>query len=441
MSPLQIRSDWPFAVNRSPIFYGWMIWLISTLGILMSIPGQTMGMGVFTDHFIAAFGLTRTQLSIAYLFGTLASSLLLTRAGRFYDDTGARISIVGASAGLGAFVVFIACIDILATPLSGLTGIPLAWVTFPLILVGYFGVRFTGQGVLTSASRNVLLLWYEKRRGFMSGSRSVVATLAFSLAPVLLALLISQFGWRGALYALAIIVGLGFSLLALVLVRDTPEACGLLPDGGAAAGVEEARLVYPDHSAEEAKRSPVFWIYASALAFHSLISTAVVFHIVAIFNEHGRSAEQAFGYFFPLAVVSVSVNLTASWLSDYMPLKPFLIVMLLAFAMGAWGLLTLGESSGYWLMVVGFGCAGGLWGVHSNLAFVRFFGRLHLGEISGVNTALTVVGSAIGPALFSVGNDLFATYHAAIWLSLGLLIVLLVAAVLIPQPEPRPAAQ
>ena len=50
MSTLQIRPDWPFPVNHSPIFYGWVIWLVSTLGILMSIPGQTMGMGVFTIY-------------------------------------------------------------------------------------------------------------------------------------------------------------------------------------------------------------------------------------------------------------------------------------------------------------------------------------------------------------------------------------------------------
>ena len=32
-------------------------------------------------------------------------------------------------------------------------------VAFALMVVGYFGVRFTGQGVLTSASRNLLLVW------------------------------------------------------------------------------------------------------------------------------------------------------------------------------------------------------------------------------------------------------------------------------------------
>jgi MFS family permease len=93
--------------------------------------------------------------------------------------------------------------------------------------------------------------------------------------------------------------------------------------------------------------------------------------------------------------------------------------------------------SGYWMLVVGFGAGGGLWGVLSNLAFIRYFGRLHLGEISGLNTSLTVFASALGPVLFSLGADLFDTYRAAAILCALVLVVLLVAAVVIGEPRTR----
>ena len=99
------------------------------------------------------------------------------------------------------------------------------------------------------------------------------------------------------------------------------------------------------------------------------------------------------------------VNLSASALSDYTRLKPFLVVMLCAFLLGAYGLATLEQTSGYWMLVLGFGAGGGLWGVLSNLVFVRQFGILHLGEISGLNTSITVLSSAIGPVVFSLAND------------------------------------
>ncbi|MFT5134775.1 MAG: OFA family oxalate/formate antiporter-like MFS transporter [Gammaproteobacteria bacterium] len=436
-----LPANWPFAVKNFPFFYGWVIWFISTLGILMSIPGQTMGMSVFTEHFIEAFGLSRTQLSTAYLFGTLGSSLFLTRAGRFYDRTGARVSIVGASIGLGLCVFFISKIDSMASVLLSFIPVSISWITFPLILIGYFGVRFSGQGVLTSSSINVLLVWFEKRRGLVSGARSAFANLGFSLAPPFLAFLILGFGWHHALNILAIIVGIGFSLLALVFVRNSPESCGLRADGAHSDHSDESVLSIPHKTPQEAKRSPVFWIYASALGLYSLFGTALVFHVVSIFSEAGRTSEEAFTYFFPAAIASVSINFLASWLSDHWPLKRFLLIKLFSFMIGSWGMLHLQYDWGYWLLVAGFGTTSGLWGVLSNLAFIRFFGRRFLGEISGLNMTLTVIGSAIGPVMFSVGLDTFGSYHAAIWAIMVMVGALFIAALIIKQAEPRAVIQ
>ena len=105
--------------------------------------------------------------------------------------------------------------------------------------------------------------------------------------------------------------------------------------------------------------------------------------------------------------------------------------------LGAWGILHLQYDWGYWLLVCGFGTTSGMWGVLSNLAFIRFFGRRFLGEISGMNMSLTVMGSAIGPVMFSLGLDIFGSYHAAIWLNMLLIFVLLLAAIIIKQEEPE----
>ena len=196
------------------------------------------------------------------------------------------------------------------------------------------------------------------------------------------------------------------------------------------------RCVAGRQSAAQARRSPIFWIYATGLSVYALFGTAVTFHIVAIFEEAGRTRAEAFGYFFPQAIVSTLVNITTSWLADFNPLKPFLVAMLVAFSLGAYGLLNLHTYWGYWLLVGGFGAGSGLWGTVSNLAFVRYFGRRHLGEVSGLSASLTVFASAIGPALFSLGSDTFGSYHAAEWLCLGVLICLTAATIMIRQNEP-----
>ena len=82
----------------------------------------------------------------------------------------------------------------------------------------------------------------------------------------------------------------------------------------------------------------------------------------------------------------------------------------------------------------------------SNLAFIRFFGPLHLGAVSGFNASISVFASAIGPASFSVAVDLLGSYGSAARICLALLVILLLAALLVPQrevlpPDARAAAQ
>ena len=109
--------------------------LVSTLGFLSSVPGQTMGMAVFSDTLIEHLGLSRTELSTAYLFGTVGSALCLTRAGRWYDRYGARVMLVGSALGLETtLIMFLALFPmaqlslIVAMAPGGLGVFDLSWL-------------------------------------------------------------------------------------------------------------------------------------------------------------------------------------------------------------------------------------------------------------------------------------------------------------------------
>jgi len=425
-----IRPDWPFDIRRLPFYYGWLVWAFSTLGILISIPGQTMGMAVFTDHLIEALHLSRTQLSMAYLIGTVGSSLFLTRAGRWYDRLGGRLTVTLSSAALAVMILFISVTDNLAVNFGG--GVV---ASFLLITIGYFGVRFLGQGILTNASRNVLLVWFEKRRGLVTSARGMFVSFGFAAAPLALAWLIARGGWREALWELAFVC-LVFAGLALVFLRDSPKSCGVLVDGHTHQDQVPVTRNQPSTTLDQARVSPVFWLATLSLSIHSLLGTAVTFHIVSIFAEADRSQTEAFAYFLPAAIVSTVTNLLCGWLSDKRSLKPFMIIMLCSFLAGAGGLLYLQHDWGYAALIVGFGIGGGLWSVTSNLAFIRNFGPLHLGEITGLCTSIMVFASAIGPALFALGLDYFGSYAAPLWVCIVALVLLLGFAIVLPQESP-----
>ena len=427
-----ISVNWPFNPNKVPFFYGWVVWGFSTLGILFSIPGQTMGLAVFTDSFIEVLGLTRTELSLAYLVGTVGSSLFLARAGRWYDLFGGRTMITISSLVLSLMIVYISFVDSLSTMLGGSS-----FISFFLIMIGYFGVRFFGQGILTSCSRNVLLLWFVKKRGLVGGIRNVFVSLGFSIAPLFLAGLISLYGWRESLWILAALGGFGFSLMAFIFIRDNPQSCGMRADGVDSESQEEIQEEAESLTLYLVKRNPIFWIYSLSLSMHALFGTAIVFHIVSIFEEVGKGKAEAFSYFIPAAIFSTTSNLLASWAADKINLKPILIIMLLSFCVGSLGFINLEKDWGFWVLAFGFGVGGGLWGVISNLTFIRFFGPKHLGEISGFSTSLTVFASAIGPAAFSLGFDYFGNYAAPAKICLGFLIILLLFSVFLDHKEEK----
>jgi len=66
------------------------------------------------------------------------------------------------------------------------------------------------------------------------------------------------------------------------------------------------------------------------------------------------------------------------------------------------------------VVIAGNGLAQGIFGITTNIAWPRFFGRAHLGAVSGLAMALSVAGSAIGPFLFSAGHDALGSYAPAV---------------------------
>lgn len=117
-------ADMPFSPARFPVFYGWPILASGSLGLLMSVPGQTMGLSVFTDSLLEALGLTRSQLSAAYMFGTIGSACLLPWAGRLCDRFGTRSAAVVSSVWLAVVLVILSRSDLLAQETASLLGFP-----------------------------------------------------------------------------------------------------------------------------------------------------------------------------------------------------------------------------------------------------------------------------------------------------------------------------
>ena len=101
-----IRRSW--VISHSPVFYGWVIMLMGTLGMVMTSPGQTYAVSVFIEYFINDLGISRSLVSTLYTIGTLVGSFALPIVGRQLDRRGPRLmmSVVAVLFGAALSVAF-----------------------------------------------------------------------------------------------------------------------------------------------------------------------------------------------------------------------------------------------------------------------------------------------------------------------------------------------
>ena len=438
------RPGWgpnvPFDPRRWPFFYGWVIAVVSTLGILASIPGQTMGVSVFTDSLLSATGLSRLTVSNAYLAGTLISGLSLPVAGTLLDRFGARPAGLAACIGLSLVLAYLSQIDRVSAFVVGANR-PI--LTAGLLTFGFFALRFTGQGLLTMTSRTMVGRWFQRRRGMVAGLSGIAIGFAFGATPALFDLWIQAATWRGAWLQMGVVVGIGMGVVVLVFFRDDPEVCGLRMDGAPAVdavgeggpAVLHPAAGEPVFTRPQALRTAAFWAVTLCLAAQAMMLTGITFHIIDLAASVSVDRTTAVQLFLPMAIVSVVAAVVGGTLGDRLPVRVLLVTMMLGLGLGVFGAADLADR--WWFAVVGLGISGGLFSPTSTIAYPRFFGRKHLGAILGVEMMSLVIASAIGPSLLASSQAAFGDYGPALYASLSLPLIGVVLSLTFRAPRGR----
>jgi MFS family permease len=273
-------------------------------------------------------------------------------------------------------------------------------------------------------SRNMVMKWFNTRRGLANAMLGIFSALGFAVAPKALDLIIQRLEWRGAWIALAILVGVIFALFVLVIYRDNPEDCGCVADGKMRkrqSGRRPPSLPPRDFTLAEARQSLSFWAFTFGLAITALYISGLTFHIVSVFESSGLTREMGLSLFIPTAIIAVGVQFLFSYASDFVKLKYLLMFFMVGMWLTAFGLTVLGSFDGaFWLVVSGNGIVWGLYTVLIGVTWPRFYGLKNLGAISGLSLSFTVTGSAIGPYLFSTVFDQTGRYDLVGWISMAI---------------------
>ena len=385
---------------RLPFFYGWVMMPVVLLTLVATMPGQTFGISVFYPYLRASLGLSASELSGAYMLGTLLASIPMTAVGGMMDRFGARRTLT-----VVVILFGITCIGMSRS--SGLITIFLAFLF----------LRMFGQGAMALLAGGTLAMWFHRRLGTVGGLNNLGLALSMGLGPALNLWLINQYGWRWTYVLLGLAVwALMLPLLAL-LFRNRPEEIGQERDGGPGPAAVAAEDAAPDRAftLSQALRTRAYWIYAAIAASWSMMGTGVHFHAVPLFGSHGLPETAAATMFSFYAGGAAASRLVAGVLADRAPLN---LLLCLSAGLLCSSLILLHEAPSTWLPQLTGGVMGMGTGVNiavSEPLLVRYFGRRHLGKILGAGTTIMVGASSFGPFVLGLTFDLSGSYAPAVW--------------------------
>jgi len=390
----------------------------ASVAAVMTAPGQTAAVSVFTDPLIAALQISRTQLSASYLIGTLLGAAAMPWVGRALDRYGVRPLMIGVGLLFGAVLVGLG----FATSLFTLTA-------------GFVGIRMCGQGALGLVATTLVAVHVSTRRGMMLGVTAGVGSAGVSMAPLVLERLVSQLG----IQTMWIIEGLAvWSLvvpIGIVGLRRLPRPDRTrteIPMGTDCSAEPDA--VGARWTARTAVRTAMFWAIAAGLATSGMVTTGLNFHQIALLGERGLTATEAAANFIPQTVAALIGTLLIGASADIVAPKFGLALAMVALSVAllTTAVITPGATAlGYGLVL---GLSGGAIRSIEAAAFAHYFGTSHIGAIRGIATTISVGSTAFGPLAVVLGHDIVGTYGTTMAMLAPIPLAVAVFALVAPAP-------
>ncbi|MCF6136390.1 MFS transporter [Pseudalkalibacillus berkeleyi] len=409
--------------SRFSFFYGWIIVFLGGLGLFFSGPGQTYGISVFIDSYIEEFDWSRSLVSGIYSGATLLSGSLLFLMGRAVDKFGQRkMSLfIGVSLAIACFWN-----SFVATP--------------AMLFIGFFLLRFFGQGSMTLVPNTLVPQWFIVKRGRALSFMAIGGFLSSALIPPVNAWLIDTFTWEIAFRILGFSILMIFVPLVYFFMKNKPEDMGVKPDNAVQKLREDGTEIVEEHendvswTLKEAMRTRQFWLILFCVSIPALVNTGITFHLVSIFEEGDLGRGMAAVILSLMAIVGFPITMVSGFILERVKVN---VVLSLSFLGQLAFVILLIFTESYWMAIlfgVVWGVVNGLERITLSIIWPDYFGRKHLGSIKGLAMTTMVIGSAFGPLPYGFAFDLFGGYTEILLLTMIFPILGFIFALISPKP-------
>jgi MFS family permease len=383
---------------RLPFYYGWVNLTVAALAMVGTLPGRTQGLGLITEPLIRDLRIDHVLFAQINLWATLIGSLFCLGIGRLVDRFGSRAMLAVTTLALATVVLL----------MSGVSGVLMLAVLITL-------TRGLGQSALSVISLTMVGQWFVRRLNLAMAIYTVVLSIGFMVAFPVVGTAVISGGWRTAW------AGVGGAILVvlvpagLLLVRRTPESCGISLDGEKRVENEpdDGRISY---TLRQAIATPAFWVFGLSSAVYGLIASGIALFNESVLAERGFDASVYHRSLVITALTALAGNFLGGWLTIKWSMKRLmaLAMWLLAASLVALPHITTEAHVAMYALVMGL--AGGFVIVIFFSFWSRTYGRAHLGRIQGAAQTLTVLASALGPLLLAECVARTGSYRAMFYL-------------------------
>ncbi|MFH0997633.1 MAG: MFS transporter [Pseudomonadota bacterium] len=405
--------------NRTPdsakpkVFYGWVI-VGGLFGVAFLGP---MGRYILTSFFPFIMkdpGWSRETIGLAFTIHFWVYAFFALATGRFIDRIGGRTIIFTGGA---LMLIGLVC----------LSAVQQIW-QFYLV----FGVLLAAPVSMTHLVPNTAIVrkWFVKKAGLATGVVTIGTVLGLAALPPVINHYSASMGWRSICLICGIVIGVLIMLIAVLVIRNTPESMGLAPHGEESPANSDHTpkfrddAVSPEISREQtprqALRTRAFWYIFLAYSITGIPLQGILGHVIIWGVEAGVAPADSGLIMAMMTIPSIPVRVLAGWLGDRFGKKLVLIFFnACTILIWIWGWGYIKDSSSFFVFAVMIGF---VYSAPFSL-YTPFlgdiFGRSAVGTLMGAITLGHGLIGGIGPYLWGWIADAKGSYALNCVISAG----------------------
>ncbi|MDO8422945.1 MAG: MFS transporter [Parvibaculum sp.] len=364
-------------------FYGWYV--VAAILVVLAV-GSGLGfynLSVFLKAFVSHGGFTVASASTATACFFIASGFTGLVVGAMIERYDVRWMITAGALICGGSMFAAAHVHEL-------------WQLYAFYAL--FGAGYSACALLPCTT--LIARWFTRQRSQALSIGSTGLSLGGILLTPLSAKLIATSGLDGAAPWLALIMILGIIPITWLVIRPSPLAFGIGPDGDPILRDDKGVPLMADGIGfDEAVRSRFFVLMTLTFIFAMMAQVGTIAHLFSLVAGRTGSEDTAAAALATMAAASVVGRLVGGWALAYMSSRGFVVglvvaqaIVLVLFAFAATPTALLGVS-------VFFGFTVGNLLMMAPLLSAEAFGLKAYGRIFSINQLCTVAGVASGPVI------------------------------------------